>query len=134
MPRRTRPAAAGQQAKTVVEMCREPPHSKGLDPGRRQFDRQRYSIELQANLGNDRSVLVGEFKFPQTLRRALDKQLYRGKRKPFGGAKMVRWEAARQRRQPLHIFAFNPQRVAARCQDVDVYPPLRMATARVAAA
>jgi hypothetical protein len=54
------------------------------------------------------------------LRRALDKQLYRGKRKRFGGAKMVRWGAARQRRQPLHIFAFNPQRLAARCQDVDV--------------
>src|SRR5438128_2989939 len=113
MPRRTRPAAAGQQAKTVVEMCREPLHPKGLDPGRRQFDRQRYSIELQANLGNDRSVLVGEFKFPQTLRRALDKQLYRGKRKRFGGAKMVRWEAARQRRQPLHVFTFTPQRLAA---------------------
>jgi len=23
-------------------------------------------------------------------------------------------------RQPLHIFAFSPQRLAARCQDVDV--------------
>src|SRR6476469_2144526 len=108
MPRRTRPAAAGQQAKTVVEMCSEPPHPKALDPGCRQFDRQRYSIELQANLGNDRSVLVGEFKFPQTLRRALDKQLYRGKRKRFGGAETVRWGPARQRRQTLHMFTFNP--------------------------
>ena len=99
-------------------MCLEPPHPKGLDPGRRQFDRQRYSIELQANLGNDRSVLVGEFKFPQTLHRALGKQLHRGKRKRFGGAEMVRWKAARQRRQPLHIFAFNPQRLAAGRQNV----------------
>jgi hypothetical protein len=68
------------------------------------------SIELQANLGNERSVLVGEFKFTQTLRRALDKQLYRGKRKRFGGAKMVRWGAARQRRQPLLAWSGTRQR------------------------
>src|SRR5258708_32624425 len=120
MPRRTRPAAADQQAKTVVEMCRELPHPKGLDPGRRQFDRQRYSIELPANLGNNRSILVGELKFTQTLRRALDKQLHRGERKRFGSAKMVRWGTARQRRQPLQMFTFNPQRLAAPWQDVDV--------------
>jgi hypothetical protein len=71
-------------------MCREPPHPKALDPGRCQFDRQRYSIELPADLSDDRSDLVGESKFPQTLRRALDKQLYRGKRQRFGRAKMVR--------------------------------------------
>src|SRR5260370_39443539 len=58
MPRRTRPAAAGQQAKTVVEMCRDAPHPKRLDPGRRQFDRPQYYIELQANLRNDRSSVV----------------------------------------------------------------------------
>ncbi len=99
-------------------MCREPPHPKGLDPGRRQFDRQRYSIELPADFGDDRSIRVGEFKFAQTLCRALDKQLYRGKRERFGGAKMVRWKAARQRRQPLHMFCFDPQRLAAGRQNV----------------
>src|SRR6266581_9593755 len=111
MPRRTRPAAAGQQAKTVVEMCREPPHPKGLDPGRRQFDRQRYSIELPADFGDDRSVLVGEFKFAQTLCRALDKQLYGRKGERLGGAETVRWGPALQRRQTLHMFCFDPQRL-----------------------
>ena len=95
MPRRTRPAAASQQAKTVVEMCREPPHPKSPDPGRGQFDRQRYSVELQANLGNDRSVLVGEFKFTKTLRRPLDKELYPGKRECLSGVERGGWGAAR---------------------------------------
>jgi len=134
MPRRTRPAAAGQQPQALVQARREAVHPESLDAGGCELNRERNPVQLPADVGDDRSVLVGQFKFPQTLRRTLDKQLHRVKRKRFGRAKMVRWGPARQRRQPLHIFAFNPQRLAAGCQDVDVCRTPEDSHARVAAA
>jgi len=86
VPGRGRPPAAAQHPETIVEARRKSPHPEGLDSSRRQFDRQRYSIELPADFGDNRSIRVGEFKFAQTLCRALDKQLYGRKGERLGGA------------------------------------------------
>ena len=83
--RQSRAPAPGQQLKPVVEMCRNPAHPESVYARGRQLDRQRNSIQPAADIGDDRSIGVGQLEFIKGRRGTLDKQLNGRKAERFGG-------------------------------------------------
>ncbi len=118
MPRHRRPPAAHQQAEAVIQHGREAGDAEGIEPPRRQLDRQRHAIEPAADLGDDRRIRIAELEATEAGRGPLDEQLDRrigqrlGRRQPCGSRRQ------RQRRQALHPLALDPQRLPAGGQDM----------------
>jgi hypothetical protein len=72
VPGQSHAATPGQQLKPVVEIRRDPLHPEGVYAGGGQLDRQRNSVQLPADVGDDRSVGIGEFELVQGLWGTLD--------------------------------------------------------------
>ena len=60
VPRQGGPAATGQQPEPVAEPGRQLRHGQRADPGRGEFDGQRYAVELAADFADRRDVLAGQ--------------------------------------------------------------------------
>ena len=60
-------------------------HPESLDAGSRELDRERYSVQLSANVDGNRGISVAQRKFAQICRCALDEQLNRREAERLGG-------------------------------------------------
>ena len=58
-------------------MYREFAQPQSIDPPGRELDRHRKTIQLAADVGDDRGVLIAELEPAQDRRCPLDEQLYR---------------------------------------------------------
>src|SRR5262249_4990301 len=110
LPRQRRATAARQNAKPVIEPCRQPADAEYIDPSRREFERQRYPIEPTTNLQHRRHISIVEDK-PVRCRgcpfvEQLDGRITQRLGSSRGGARLRR---ELQRSQPVETFAFGPQ-------------------------
>ncbi|MNG29645.1 hypothetical protein D3C84_1151140 [compost metagenome] len=61
----------------MIQLFQDPSHSQGIDLGRRQFQRQRQSVQALADLCKDRPVAATRFESLLPGANPLDQQLHR---------------------------------------------------------
>jgi hypothetical protein len=106
-----------EQTKAVVEMLRDLPGRERLELSRREFDRQRNSVQMMADLGYRRAVLRGQRKRRLHGTRSVHKQPHRVEI----GQHRERWQSlgvgSGQRGNLPGGFALNIEGFSAGCQN-----------------
>src|SRR5262245_1115909 len=87
---------------------------------RGELDRQRYAVELSADLCHDRRIAVRKLESIAAGRRTSDEQL---RRREGDNPLCGRWRIIRrafESREPIDMLAFHPQRLSAGRQDMNL--------------
>src|SRR5207249_9958257 len=77
LARRDVASAGRQQIETLRQSFQHGARRKEPNPRSRQFDRKREAVQMSANLGDRRSILLGQRERRQRRLRALDEELNR---------------------------------------------------------
>ena len=104
----------------AVELAGNLPHAIGLHASRREFDRQGEPVELAADLTDPGRVLIGQGKSVLDGGDAIEEQLNSRVRQGLLSRSTRVDGRIAQREQPMDVFAFGPERLAARGQQVNL--------------
>src|SRR4029078_12598620 len=108
------------ETEVVVQEVRGRNDTVTTRSARGQLDRQRDAIESGADAGNDRRILFAELEGWPARRGPLHEELPGGELPHVAGLHARLRRRARQWRQPECVLALDPQRLAARREDVHV--------------
>ncbi len=109
-----------QQGQALVQQRSGLLQPIGLDASSRQLDGERHTVELSADAHHDGGVGVVQVQASTARHRALHEQPGRGEllKRRRGELRIIRGTS--QRIQFVDVLAFDLQRLAACCQDVDL--------------
>jgi len=77
------------------------------------------TVQPAANLADEQGVRIGQREVVDNCGDAFDKQLYRGESRRLGGRQSGRCGRAAERSEAVLVLACDPERLAARRQDID---------------
>jgi hypothetical protein len=110
-----------QQRQAAVKPSREALHPEHGRARRGELDRQRQAVEPPANLGDQRSVGIGQREVVDDRGHTLDEQLHRRESRRIGGRQFRRRLRAAERTEAVVAFTRYPKRLAAGRQDADAW-------------
>src|ERR1700716_1074429 len=121
MARRRGAPTLPEEPELAIQERSRPTDSKSGDTAGGEFERQCDPIESATELSDNRSIGIAQHKGNSARDDAFHEEPHRRETHHFSGRESdggLRW--APQRRQATDLFAFDPQRFTARCQNVDL--------------
>ena len=109
---------SGQEAKAVIELPQQAVHTEQVDPGRREFDRQRQSVEPAADFSRPGRILIAEGERFQPIGCSRYEQLDRRERERLFCVKTSAFGRHGESGQSANPFALDAQRFAGGCQNL----------------
>ena len=120
LTRRSRPQSRPCQLEILVQERRRLLQPIGADTTRRQFDGQRHTVELPADIRDDQRFDIADVQLGATRDSALDEQLHR--RKCLGGrcCQAIAVRRTRERVQSVDLLVLDPKRFPTGRQDMNL--------------